>query len=62
MKVNLDKDKCIQCGMCEMVCPHVVFSSASGQLEVVNEPACIECGACQINCPTGALFVHSGVG
>ena len=62
MKVNLIKEKCIMCGMCEIVCPHQVFSSDSSTLEIVNEPDCIECGACQINCPTGALYVDSGVG
>ncbi len=62
MKVNLDSDKCVMCGMCEIVCPHAVFSSETGTLLIQNETDCIECGACQINCPTNALFVKSGVG
>ncbi len=62
MKVNLDSNKCIMCGMCEVVCPHAVFDSGSGVLEIVNEPACIECGACQKNCITGALSIDTGVG
>jgi len=62
MKVFINKEKCIECGICETVCPHAVFSIKSGVMSVVDEPACIECGACDINCPVGAIGVQSGVG
>ena len=62
MKVKILQDKCILCGMCEIVCPHEVFCSDSETMQVVNEPSCIECGACAVNCPVQAIVVDSGVG
>jgi len=68
MKVNFDEKKCINCGMCILVCPHRVFAMKTGAsghkegLSIVNEKDCIECGACQINCPVGAIQIDTGVG
>lgn len=62
MKVNLLREKCVNCGICESVCPHGVFAFKAGQMNVVDEPACIECGACKNNCPVGAIVVQTGVG
>ncbi len=62
MKINFTEEKCIMCGMCENVCPHGVFDSQAGKLQIVNELACIECGACQRNCVTGAIRINTGVG
>lgn len=51
MKVIRDIDKCIHCGMCEMVlCP---VGSAWRSLE---EGKCIGCGACVMACPETALI------
>jgi ferredoxin len=60
--LKLDKEKCIGCGMCEIVCPHSVFSVADGKAAIVDRNACMECGACAMNCPVEAIFVNSGVG
>jgi len=54
--------RCINCGMCVMVCPHGVFTSGNQVVRVVQPDLCMECGACQLNCPVGALLVDSGVG
>lgn len=57
-----DESKCINCGMCSLVCPHGVFSEG-GKKAVLKQPeVCMECGACQLNCPTDAIAVDSGVG
>jgi pyruvate formate lyase activating enzyme len=51
MKVTRNRDKCIHCGMCEIVlCP---LGSA---WKSVEEDKCIGCGACVIACPENALI------
>ena len=54
--------RCVNCGMCRIVCPHGVFRAGERKVEMVRGDACMECGACQRNCPTGAIMVNSGVG
>ena len=60
--LDLNRDKCIGCGMCLIVCPHQVFSMNGGHAEVENKDFCMECGACATNCPTEAVTVQAGVG
>jgi NAD-dependent dihydropyrimidine dehydrogenase PreA subunit len=58
----LDPELCIGCGLCEIVCPHEVFTM-TGQLAVITgRDDCMECGACARNCPTDAIAVTTGVG
>ena len=54
--------KCINCGMCLVVCPHAVFAAGSHAVSLSQPERCIECGACQLNCPVGAIHVNAGVG
>lgn len=59
----LDKNACIGCGICEMVCPHGVFKvGTNGRAGIVDKDGCMECGACAQNCPANALTVTPGVG
>jgi len=60
--LRFDREKCMGCGMCLLVCPHAVLSLTDGKIEIVNRDACMECGACAKNCPVEALGVRSGVG
>jgi len=55
-------DRCTNCGMCSVVCPHGVFTSGDGVAQLVHREECMECGACQLNCPAEAITVESGVG
>lgn len=57
-----DSAKCINCGVCLMVCPHAVFAADAEVVQLARPQACIECGACQRNCPVGAITVQAGVG
>ena len=57
-----DDSRCIDCGMCTIVCPHGVFAQGEGVAVLARPASCMECGACQRNCPSGAITVVSGTG
>ena len=60
--LKLEKEKCVGCGVCTLVCPHAVLSLTNGKIDITNRDACMECGACSRNCPVDALSVRPGVG
>jgi NAD-dependent dihydropyrimidine dehydrogenase PreA subunit len=60
--LRYDEKKCVNCGVCTIVCPHGVFVNGEKSAVAKKPEACMECGACQLNCPTGAITVDSGVG
>lgn len=62
ISLQLDVNRCIGCGMCEIVCPHGVFAVENNKARILGLEACIECGACALNCPVDAIAVASGVG
>ncbi|MHA1793313.1 MAG: 4Fe-4S binding protein [Promethearchaeota archaeon] len=67
LKLELDKDKCRNCGVCLTVCPNNVISrgapgaSIKSTLDqevpgvVLDPEACSYCGACSYFCPFDAL-------
>ena len=60
--LNLDPTRCINCGICQTVCPHAVFGAGDNVAVLASPESCMECGACMKNCPVGAITVESGVG
>jgi len=63
ISLEFDRDKCIGCGMCTIVCPHGVFSiTEKHKARMVARNQCMECGACMRNCPAGAITVEAGEG
>lgn len=60
--LELDPGICVGCGVCELVCPHAVFTAIDGTATIRDRDACMECGACALNCETGAIAVTRGVG
>ena len=60
--LTLDREKCVGCGMCTVVCPHAVFGMDNGHAVIQARDACMECGACKRNCPAAAVTVQAGVG
>ena len=55
--VEVIPERCIGCGLCDIVCPVNVFAidDATGKSEVANLDACQACGACVENCPAEAI-------
>lgn len=60
--LQVDREKCVGCGMCLEVCPHSVLELADKKIFIADRDACMECGACAMNCPVLAISVQAGVG
>lgn len=60
--LRLDREACVGCGMCSLVCPHGVLELSGKKAEIVDFNACMECGACAMNCPADAIDLTPGVG
>ncbi|MBU0943286.1 MAG: 4Fe-4S binding protein [Proteobacteria bacterium] len=60
--LSLDRDTCIGCGSCVIVCPHRIFTVKDHKATIEDHDACMECGACAKNCPVQAINVTPGVG
>lgn len=72
---HIDKDKCIECGMCAKVCPYTAIVSrkrpcqnackvkaisiADNKAAKIDYDKCISCGACVYRCPFGAISDRS---
>jgi ferredoxin len=60
--LKVDRQRCVGCGNCALVCPHRIFSLDSEGLVIHDQDLCMECGACSRNCPVEAIMVTPGVG
>ena len=61
--LRLDREKCIGCGACLLVCPHAVLSLTNGKIAIADRDACMECGACskKLSCRSTQRKVGSGL-
>lgn len=54
-KAVIDKEKCIQCGLCRELC---VFEAIDESIRV-NDFFCEGCGACTLKCPVGCIRLET---
>lgn len=59
MSVEVDKNKCTGCKICEKVCPVNAIKVIDKKAVVFDN--CIDCGLCINNCPFNALSLKSEV-
>jgi ferredoxin len=56
LMVEIDKELCNQCNICETVCPVQAVRRADGYNYIITEE-CIKCAFCVNNCPENAIRV-----
>jgi len=59
-RIRLDREKCIDCGLCEQVCdmgiPVAAQGRGSGSVRTIEE--CTGCARCVVSCPKNALEIR----
>ncbi|MCD8098898.1 MAG: 4Fe-4S binding protein [Lachnospiraceae bacterium] len=51
----MNKEKCVDCGMCLSYCPvNAIIGTADGRFEITYD-YCKGCGICANECPKGAI-------
>jgi len=51
---SIDYDKCVNCKLCENICPYFAISSKNEKVEM-NKSKCFGCGLCESKCPKKAI-------
>ena len=55
---RIDKEKCVGCGKCRMICAMDVIAMGEDNKAYIKYPTeCVVCLFCEEDCPTGAIYV-----
>lgn len=54
MYPSVNYDKCVNCRLCENICPYFAISSPNNKV-VVDKTKCFGCGLCESRCPKKAI-------
>ena len=60
IKITVDENSCVGCGLCVKDCPMKVFELRDGRSVPVRPEDCMGCLSCHEICPAQALE-HSGI-
>lgn len=55
MRPEIDKEKCVKCGTCYILCPDMCYEQDQEGFYQVNLFYCKGCGICAASCPKGAI-------
>jgi MinD superfamily P-loop ATPase len=58
---SIDKGLCINCGLCDNVCPLDVLRPAADGISIVYPDDCCNCMECVFVCPTDAIVLNRKV-
>jgi NAD-dependent dihydropyrimidine dehydrogenase PreA subunit len=58
---GIDKILCINCGLCEDICPTDVFRRKNRKIYIAYQDDCCNCMDCFFVCPTEAITLAAGV-
>ena len=63
VKIYINANLCISCGICEEVCPFgLPARNSKNKYEISQPELCTECSACSRNCPVQAIFLEEAKG
>jgi len=63
VKIYIDENLCISCGICEEICPFgLAERNIRNKYEITKPDLCTECSACSRNCPVQAIFLQERKG
>ena len=55
VKILIDNNVCIGCGLCVHDCPMKVYAMKDGRSVVANQDDCMQCLSCHEICPANAI-------
>ena len=57
IRASVNKERCAECGLCELNCPYNAINLVDDGAEV-DEILCRGCGSCLANCPSEAITLR----